>query len=1151
MLKTISKYFIIAGLLFGLSTTASGQTATLINPPATCAVPGPTPGTTIQVPCYVGQQTPNFQIQVIGSFTQIFVAITFENLVDPPDDSCYFIWNRAGGPRGQVALFGDSPYAYYASSNSPWQGWAPGADISNSQCKLLGSAAQFTEGNPFNLTLPIQAQPLMEGTYKIYIGVDGGFNWSQPHGLWRPFMTNPPQPTKQIAPASGQGWNGVFDLSMSSAGPNGYKSIQRTLFIINNRGVEDGRTIPSQNQYSCYAIYHPTSHELFLLDDTGNIPMGNAQIGTSMGPSNIVQGSQCALDFGLSIYRNPDANTEVVSIPAIFTNSFGTATANFPNAPTPQTKHTYVLPIDRAGQGPSPDWTVNNSPYHWDGEWETASPPVGGQLVANLRPTRQGRSGPQDRNGFTMVDAGLDFGSSYNYYQPVKPNYVSYSGITRCDVLSAPSISVTIDGRSTVSGVEYLTVTYKAPYDFVRNRTTNKSDKLDVTCTINGILYSWDSIVVLDPTPVISSISPNQVATINQPVTLTFSGQGFGLLRPGVSVNPGVSFGTASFPTSPGITPNQGRQFTVPVTFSAGGTYSFYVTSNGVVSPGFAGGFGTAAGSVLNSSVSNVVTVSVCAPAISSIRVDGQNTNSIIAGMSGVISILGTCLSGNPTISGSGITLSSPLYTLNNQQLTMNYASMATATTGLQTITLGNNANLTKQVFTTKITLSSVEFKASYPITKDVPTIGGYPTPPPLPIQAPQWSASDTRPIQEPAAYSAGQTMLLSATFNLSPSPVNFPSFMLKGNVSGLGGTTMTNIVFVLSQTTDQVKADFSATNPFGTATKFYNPMDISWEVCNSACVSIGSSSNQVYVTLAPPLPSIATPIFRTPLHLAVSDDGAADRATAFAKTWAKFAVYGGGPANVKRWNYPAADSSLSYYAGGFSVCKASAAAGLLYDPNGYGQCASFASLLQHALAINGIASQIYKVEPNKYYFGAAEAMIVKNWGFGPSSIAFQPYGAGTPIWNWQMLLGTDDQMVEPGGIPRLDFGSDITNAVGLPGQNTNTPAEKVFGSHYIVYLDPYAYPGLTNAASGFGTIDPGCFDSPSDAPGPFFDPSYGQYYKDASSFECKSLEGYASRIRENSPGNELFYVRTRPTFVPAIPNPDPGIDLKVSNAFR
>ncbi len=152
------------------------------------------------------------------------------------------------------------------------------------------------------------------------------------------------------------------------------------------------------------------------------------------------------------------------------------------------------------------------------------------------------------------------------------------------------------------------------------------------------------------------------IVAINQQVQVTFIGAGFGTQQPLVNKPTNVTTGAASLPTAPGSAINEARQFTIPVTFPSAGTYTFSVTSRGVSATGFYFG-----GQSSGANISNSITVNVCTPSISSIKVQGQNVNTIIAGISGVISILGSCLSGLPTISGSGVAFTSPVSTLNGQ----------------------------------------------------------------------------------------------------------------------------------------------------------------------------------------------------------------------------------------------------------------------------------------------------------------------------------------------------------------------------------------------------------------------------------------------------------------------------------------------------
>jgi hypothetical protein len=80
-----------------------------------------------------------------------------------------------------------------------------------------------------------------------------------------------------------------------------------------------------------------------------------------------------------------------------------------------------------------------------------------------------------------------------------------------------------------------------------------------------------------------------------------------------------------------------------------------------------------------------------------------------------------------------------------------------------------------------------------------------------------------------------------------------------------------------------------------------------------------------------------------------------------------------------------------------------------------------------------------------------------------------------------------------PNGI----FG-DLTSDTGAAGQNSATPAEKFFGSHYIV-----------KAPSGLSVG------------GPYFDPSYGVTYSGDCAFESQAVAGYGTPI----PDTNNYYV--------------------------
>jgi hypothetical protein len=91
-----------------------------------------------------------------------------------------------------------------------------------------------------------------------------------------------------------------------------------------------------------------------------------------------------------------------------------------------------------------------------------------------------------------------------------------------------------------------------------------------------------------------------------------------------------------------------------------------------------------------------VVEAPACSPSISSVQVNGQQTNTIIAGTSGYVSINGKCLGGTQSVQfgGSGISVSSYNVNLldsnNDYQVNAYFQSSTSASTGTQTVTLSS-----------------------------------------------------------------------------------------------------------------------------------------------------------------------------------------------------------------------------------------------------------------------------------------------------------------------------------------------------------------------------------------------------------------------------------------------------------------------------
>ena len=252
-------------------------------------------------------------------------------------DACYFMygpWGNSG--RGTIALFGDSPQE---SNNNPWwRNWQDGADTSNSQCTVKGSAMTKTpSGNDLIVTIPIVASSLMIGTYNIFLST-GSWNFSAPNGYWKPIATTPPRPTTSVMPGSGTGMSATYDVTISSAGVDKSRALSRSLFFVNQYFSGAG---------GCYLIYQNTNRQLIMLKDDGNEIATNGLrfLGTTPGASQIASNTQCVMDLGQITYADPGTNDVTLHIPvAAFTEGFRTT--------GPATKGVYSVPIDRAGNGP-------------------------------------------------------------------------------------------------------------------------------------------------------------------------------------------------------------------------------------------------------------------------------------------------------------------------------------------------------------------------------------------------------------------------------------------------------------------------------------------------------------------------------------------------------------------------------------------------------------------------------------------------------------------------------------------------------------------------------------------------------------------------------------------------------------------------------
>ncbi len=302
----------------------------------------------------------------------------------------------------------------------------------------------------------------------------------------------------------------------------------------------------------------------------------------------------------------------------------------------------------------------------------------------------------------------------------------------------------------------------------------------------------------------------------------------------------------------------------------------------------------------------------------------------------------------------------------------------------------------------------------------------------------------------------------------------------------------------------------FTAAIPFtsdtaltASKTQFFNPETVTWDVsqngavCGSGCASAGTSTNPIYVTLAPNvMPAGAQPLMLTYVSLAVVSGGATSATAAISTTWQQFST-GSGPANVKTWD----GRSMFYYAPrvGFESCATSSEP--LVEGNGVitgntvsGQCGAFEWLLESVLAANGIYSNYIDVAATD-----GSLMVTDTW-----TLSGTPTFPSQAPWEYKLLLNVGDYMV-----PLPSAFGDLGYATGIAGQGNAQPSEKVFNSHYIVQI-------------------------PSASGNQYYDPSYGVTYPSAAGFELQSVQGYAKSIGDPA-GQYHFRKAISPPLAPNI----------------
>jgi hypothetical protein len=392
-----------------------------------------------------------------------------------------------------------------------------------------------------------------------------------------------------------------------------------------------------------------------------------------------------------------------------------------------------------------------------------------------------------------------------------------------------------------------------------------------------------------------------------------------------------------------------------------------------------------------------------------------------------------------------------------------------------------DSAQANAQIENLKLSITKLQYANGRDVWQDGP---GNPTP--VAMSKTIWPPSPNNPSV--SVFVSGDKIAATATFNVTPTPVSAVSGVrIEGAVQNMGVLEASDVSIPAGATS--ISVNLTGNTAFPASTTLYFPkLGVIWlfsqsgQPCStgpSTCTSAGSTSSEVYVTLAAPSGVSESVMPLTAVKLAIGSGGATTQAGALQNTWQRFL----GPANVDGWD----GRPLYYYEQGvgFQGCAINSIQ-LLTSPTGSGQCGSWANLFMDALAINGITSSFIQIQATD-----KSSMLINNWTFNvPSHLYQAPY-------NWNLILPNEGVNVGPGMVPLSSVSGDITSDSGLPGQNSPTPSEKLFGLHFIVQAPP-------GSSSGY------------------YDPSYGVQYTGPcgvpDGFESNSIAGYAFPASSDSP---------------------------------
>ncbi|MFO7956361.1 MAG: hypothetical protein R6X33_04625, partial [Candidatus Brocadiia bacterium] len=239
-----------------------------------------------------------------------------------------------------------------------------------------------------------------------------------------------------------------------------------------------------------------------------------------------------------------------------------------------------------------------------------------------------------------------------------------------------------------------------------------------------------------------------------------------------------------------------------------------------------------------------------------------------------------------------------------------------------------------------------------------------------------------------------------------------------------------------------------------------YDTLDIVWSLSTDGGQTwqeVGTSKNETFITRVDPPQDLT--LYRTVAYLACVEEGATEEGEALTNTWSAFAPVSGQD-DVCAWNEETDDYDRPLYYWQ-DQNPASTVSGLLQGANG--NCDAWTRLFRESLRVNGADVDRIAVRPPFGDPASYFRLVIKNVTFDEQN----PDHPNSPPW----IYSRKDLDISPEGIA---------------GQNTPTPAEKIFWWHLV---------------ARFITQDPETKT--------YYDPSYGKTYGNEADLTEEAIAGF------------------------------------------